>query len=183
MDGMAHTNGIESFWSMLKRAYVGTYHKMSPKHLDKYLAEFSGHYNVRRKDTHDQLAEAVAHMASRRLPYRVLIADNGLASGARSSIPPRNQMTGIHSWLSVFMQVSVTQFWTRTVVGMAMVYGLRCRRFPVSDEAQLCNVNAGLHVRHGLAEPTLVQYRRGLHGFLNRIEVPWGQLDALQELG
>ena len=31
----AHTNGIESFWSMLKRGYVGTYHQMSPKHLDR----------------------------------------------------------------------------------------------------------------------------------------------------
>ena len=31
--GMAHTNGVESFWSMLKRAYIGTYHKLSPKHL------------------------------------------------------------------------------------------------------------------------------------------------------
>ncbi|MXZ54654.1 MAG: IS1595 family transposase [Gammaproteobacteria bacterium] len=84
VDGMAHTNGIESFWSMLKRSYVGTYHKMSPKHLNKYLAEFSGRYNIRRQDTQDQLAEAVAHMVGRRLSYRELIADNGLASGARS---------------------------------------------------------------------------------------------------
>ena len=33
VDGMAHTNGIESFWSMLKRAHKGTFHKISPKHL------------------------------------------------------------------------------------------------------------------------------------------------------
>ncbi len=30
---MAHTNGMESFWSMLKRAHMGTFHKLSPKHL------------------------------------------------------------------------------------------------------------------------------------------------------
>ena len=34
---MAHTNGVESFWSMLKRAHKGTFHKISPKHLDRYV--------------------------------------------------------------------------------------------------------------------------------------------------
>ena len=38
----AHTNGIESFWSMLKRAHKGTFHKISPKHLDRYVEEFAG---------------------------------------------------------------------------------------------------------------------------------------------
>ncbi len=33
VNGMAHVNGIESFWSMLKRAHKGTFHKISPKHL------------------------------------------------------------------------------------------------------------------------------------------------------
>ena len=32
--GMARTNGMESFWAALKRGYHGTYHQMSPKHLD-----------------------------------------------------------------------------------------------------------------------------------------------------
>ena len=32
----AHTNGIESFWAMLKRGYHGVYHKMSPKHLQRW---------------------------------------------------------------------------------------------------------------------------------------------------
>ena len=80
----AHCNGMESFWSMLKRGYQGTYHKMSPKHLDRYVAEFSGRHNVREADTIDQMAGVVASMASKRLRYSDLIADNGLESGARN---------------------------------------------------------------------------------------------------
>ena len=44
VDGMAHTNGIESFWSMLKRAHKGVYHKISAKHLQRYVDEFSGRH-------------------------------------------------------------------------------------------------------------------------------------------
>ena len=51
VDGMAHTNGIESFWSMLKRAHKGTFHKISPKHLQRYVSEFAGKHNVRESDT------------------------------------------------------------------------------------------------------------------------------------
>ena len=43
---MAHTNGIESFWSMLKRAHKGTFHKLSPKHLQRYVNEFAGKHNL-----------------------------------------------------------------------------------------------------------------------------------------
>ena len=57
--GMAHTNGVESFWSMLKRAHMGTFHKLSPKHLQRYVNEFSGRHNVRELDTADQMSELV----------------------------------------------------------------------------------------------------------------------------
>ena len=54
--GKVHTNGMESFWSMLKRGYHGTYHRMSYKHLQRYVAEFAGQHNIRNMDTADQMA-------------------------------------------------------------------------------------------------------------------------------
>ena len=82
--GMAHTNGMESFWSMLKRAHKGVYHKLSAKHLQRYVSEFAGRHNIRESDTIDQMGAVVAGMIGKRLCYRDLIADNGLSSGARS---------------------------------------------------------------------------------------------------
>ena len=83
--GGVHTNGIESPWSMLKRAHKGTFHKLSPKHLDRYVQEFAGRHNIRELDTLKQLGAIGDGMAGKRLRYRQLIADNGLPSGARSN--------------------------------------------------------------------------------------------------
>ncbi len=74
VNGDAHTNGIESFWSMLKRGYYGTYHKMSVKHMRRYVNEFAGRHNVRNKNTADQMADIVANMVGRRLRYKDLVA-------------------------------------------------------------------------------------------------------------
>ena len=84
VNGMAHTNGIESFWSMLKRAHKGTFNKMSPKHLQRYVSEFAGKHNIRDSGTLVQMRDTVARLVGRNLLYRDLIADNGLSSGARS---------------------------------------------------------------------------------------------------
>ena len=81
---MAHTNGIESFWAMLKRAHKGTFHKISPKHLDRYVQEFAGKHNIRELDTIAQMAAVAAGLIGKNLLYRELIAENGLDSGARS---------------------------------------------------------------------------------------------------
>lgn len=78
-----HVNGLESFWSMLKRAHKGTFHKISPKHLQRYVNEFASRHNIRDRDTISQMAVIAAGMVGRYLPYKQLIADNGLDSGAR----------------------------------------------------------------------------------------------------
>ena len=62
---------------------------MSPKHLDRYVSEFSGRHNVRDADTAEQMAEVVAASVGKRLMYQDLIADNDPASGARAEKPPR----------------------------------------------------------------------------------------------
>ena len=71
--GMAHTNGIESHWSMLKRGYVGVYHQMSTKHLHRYVTEFEGRHNDRPMDTADQMAAMARNATGKRLRYQDLV--------------------------------------------------------------------------------------------------------------
>lgn len=70
----AHTNGIESFWALLKRGYHGTHHHFSVKHLDRYVQEFAGRYNIREMDTDVQMSTIVKNMDGKRLRYEDLIA-------------------------------------------------------------------------------------------------------------
>ena len=83
VDGMVHTNGMESFWSMLKRAHKGTFHKLSPKHLHRYVDEFAGKHNIRDLDTLVQMRDTVARLVGGRLLRSSLVADNGLSNAAR----------------------------------------------------------------------------------------------------
>ena len=70
----AHTNSMESFWATLKRAHKGTYHQISPKHLQRHVDEFVGRHNIRDRDTIDQMTAVVAGPVGKRLLYRDLIA-------------------------------------------------------------------------------------------------------------
>ncbi len=49
--GMAHVNGVESFWALLKRGYVGVYYKMSAKHLHRYVDEYAYRFNMRKEQS------------------------------------------------------------------------------------------------------------------------------------
>ena len=67
---------------MLKRAHKGVYHRLSPKHLQRYVNIFAGRQNVREMDTLAQMQAVVMGMVGRRLMYRDLVANNGLSAVA-----------------------------------------------------------------------------------------------------
>ena len=64
---------MESFWALLRRGYYGTYHKMSPKHLQRCVDEFSGRHNARSMDTTEQMQSVARGMDQKRLRYRDLV--------------------------------------------------------------------------------------------------------------
>ncbi len=73
--GLVHTQGIENFWSLLKRTLRGTYVNVEPAHLDAYVDEQAFRFNER--DTNDGRRHAMvaANIGGKRLTYKQLIAE------------------------------------------------------------------------------------------------------------
>ena len=80
--GNVHTNGLENFWSLLKRTVRGTYVSLAPFHLFRYLDEQSFRFNERDTDDAGRFRVAIAGVLGRRLTYKVLVG--ATADGAAS---------------------------------------------------------------------------------------------------
>ena len=74
VDGRVHTNGLENFWSLLKRGLNGTYVGVAPEHLFRYLDERVFTYNKRELDDFGRFATVLRAVAGRRITYAKLIA-------------------------------------------------------------------------------------------------------------
>ena len=85
VNGQVSTQGIDSFWSMVKRGYIGTFHHFSPKHLDRYVQEFAGRHNARPADTADQMAGLARGGIGKRLRYRDGAAHTASQHGQRAA--------------------------------------------------------------------------------------------------
>lgn len=72
VNGMASTNGIESFWALLKRGFYGIYHQMSPAHLNRYIDEFCFRHNTAMLLDHDVFSQVFYNGNGRRLTYKEL---------------------------------------------------------------------------------------------------------------
>jgi len=73
VDGQIHTNGIENFWSLLKRTLRGTYVSVEPFHLFRYLDEQSFRFNDRKGSDADRFAQVIKQVTGKRIEYKQLI--------------------------------------------------------------------------------------------------------------
>lgn len=74
LDHLAHTNGIEFFWGTFKRAFHGTYHRISKKHLNRYVGRLADIHHIRSLDTKDKMVVIVTGMVGKQCKFADLTA-------------------------------------------------------------------------------------------------------------
>jgi len=72
VDGQIHTNGLENFWSLLKRSIKGTYVSVEPFHLFRYLDEQTYRFNTRHGNDSERFQRAMEQISGKRLTYSEL---------------------------------------------------------------------------------------------------------------
>lgn len=80
VDGAVHTNGIENFWTLLKRGIKGTYVSVEPFHMFRYLDEQAFRFNERFGNDGDRFLSALTGIVGKRLTYKGLIGKQEDAS-------------------------------------------------------------------------------------------------------
>src|SRR5215207_8497945 len=70
-EGKVHTNGLENFWSLLKRSIYGTYISVRPFHLFRYVDEQAFRFNYRKEHDSVRFRRVLAGCRGRRLTYRM----------------------------------------------------------------------------------------------------------------
>lgn len=73
VNGDIHTNGIESYWSLLKRGIKGTYVSVEPFHLFRYLDEQAFRFNARKDNDQGRFMTALSQISGKRVEYKALI--------------------------------------------------------------------------------------------------------------
>jgi transposase-like protein len=81
VNGHVHTNGIENFWSLLKRTLCGTYVSVEPFHLWRYLDEQAFRFNMRKLDDGQRFVIVTSQVAGRRVTYKKLTGKELAAGG------------------------------------------------------------------------------------------------------
>lgn len=76
--GNVHTNGLENFWSLLKRGIRGTYVSVEPFHLFRYLDEQAFRFNERKVDDTGRFLTGIVGIIGRRLNYASLTGKDGI---------------------------------------------------------------------------------------------------------
>src|SRR5439155_25904907 len=82
VDGNVHTNGIENFWTLLKRTVKGTYVSVEPFHLFRYLDEQAFRFNERFGNDQERFLAAMEGAVNKRLTYKLLTGKTEDASPA-----------------------------------------------------------------------------------------------------